>query len=210
MSFAVRFCGTRSFLCNLRQQVLALFPDQCGQVGGLIVHKRCHAIEVAHSCGKHVAVLIQQGPQGVYIRGALMNQPLPAAEHRRTGLLLNRFGLHKAHLGLAGRDHDRLGIGSIILLALDERANVLWRDQFHLVPKRFHLPRPIVRATAGFEDDQAGSLLGHERWELLSCQLFAELHLPRPQGSVDLKNILRQINSDHHIVHLAVLSVAWP
>jgi hypothetical protein len=68
-----------------------------------------------------------------------MNQPLPAAEIRRMGLLLHRFDLHEAHLGLAGRDLNCLGIGSIILLALDERAKVLRRDQFYHVPKSFPL-----------------------------------------------------------------------
>ncbi len=55
-------------------------------------------------------MLIQQRPQGVHICGALMKQSLLAAKHGRAGLLLNRLGLHEAHLGLAGRDNDRLGI----------------------------------------------------------------------------------------------------
>ena len=139
-----------------------------------------------------------------------MNQPLPAAEHRCVRLLVNRFGLNEAHLGLACCDHDRLGIGSVILLALHERAHVLRRDQFHLVPKRFHFPRPVMCATTGLENDQARSLLGHEYRKLPSRKLLTELHFPRSQGPVKLENILCQINSDHHIVHLAVLSVVWP
>lgn len=67
-------------------------------------------------------------------------------------------GFHEAHLGLTGGDRDRLGIGSIILLALDEGVGILRRDQLHLVPKRFHPRRPIMRSAAGFEEDQAGSL----------------------------------------------------
>ncbi|PIL17967.1 hypothetical protein P775_22295 [Puniceibacterium antarcticum] len=90
-------------------------------------------------------MLIQQRAQGVHICGALMNQSLPAAKHSRTGLLLDRLGLHEAHLGLAGRDNDRLGICGIIFLTLDERASVLWSDQFHFLAERLHLLRPIVR-----------------------------------------------------------------
>lgn len=48
----------RCFLCNLRQHVLTLFPDQRGQVGGLIFHKHRHAIKVAHSYRKHVAMFV--------------------------------------------------------------------------------------------------------------------------------------------------------
>jgi hypothetical protein len=70
-------------------------------------------------------------------------------------------------------------------------------------------PRPIVRATAGFKDDQAGVLSGHECGELLSRELFAKLYFSCPQGAVDLKNILCQINPNHHILHLAVLLVVW-
>ncbi|WP_205387973.1 hypothetical protein, partial [Sulfitobacter sp. DFL-23] len=67
----------------------------------------------------------------------------------------------------------------------------------------------VVRAAANLKDDQAGLLLGHERGELLSRELFAKLDLPRPQGAVYLENTLCQIDSDHHILHLAVLLFAW-
>lgn len=85
-----------------------------------------------------MAMFMWQRSQGVYIGGALMNQPLSTAEHRCMRLLVTRFGLHAAHHGLACCDDDPLGIGSIILLALHERAQVLRRDQFHFVPKWFH------------------------------------------------------------------------
>jgi len=154
-------------------------------------------------------MLIQQGPQGVYISGTLMNQSLTATKHRCAGLLLNCLGLHEAHLRLPSSDRDRLGVSSVIFLALDERASVLWRDQLHLVTKRFHLARPEVRATTGFKDHQAEVLLGHKHGGLLSRELFAELHFSGPQRAVNLENILCQINPNHHILHLAVLSVAW-
>jgi hypothetical protein len=44
---------------------------------------------------------------------------------------------------------------------------------------------------------------------LLPRQLFAKLHLSCSQGTVDLENILCQIDPDHHILHLAVLLCAW-
>jgi len=43
-----------------------LLPDQRGQVGGLIVHKRRHAIKIAQSYGKYVTVLIQQSRAAVF------------------------------------------------------------------------------------------------------------------------------------------------
>ena len=118
-------------------------------------------------------------------------------------------GHREANFRLSGYDHERLGIGGVILLALDERASVLWRDQFHHVAKRCHLPRPVMRSAASRKDDQAGILPRHKRGELLSRQLFAKLDLSCPQGTMDLENIFCQIDPDHHILHLAILLVVW-
>lgn len=65
-----------------------------------------------------MAVFIQQRPQCVRVSSTLMDQSFPAAEHSCAGLLLNRLGLHKAHFRLSSRDHDRLGIGSVIFWRL--------------------------------------------------------------------------------------------
>ena len=96
------------------------------------------------------------------------HQTFPAAEHCCAGVLHDGLGVNKTHLGLAGRDHDRLGIGRIIFLALHEGAHILRCNQPHLVVKRFHVTRPIVSAHTGFKDDQAWLLLRHKRTELLS------------------------------------------
>ena len=116
-----------------------------------------------------MAVLIQKCAQRVHISGPLMHQAFPTAEHRCARLLLDGLGLNKTHLGLACRDHDRLGVGRIIFLALHKRAYILRCDQPHLVVKRFHFTRPIVSAPTGFKDDQAWLLQCHKRTELLSA-----------------------------------------
>ncbi|WP_211038477.1 hypothetical protein [Leisingera sp. HS039] len=66
-----------------------------------------------------------------------------------------------------------------------------------------------MRATARLKDNQTGILLRHERKELLSRELFTELRLPSLQGSMHLKNSLCQIGPNHHIFHVAVLSIEW-
>ena len=179
-------------------------------VGGLIVHMHRHASKVAQSYRKRVAMFVEQHSQGVYISNPLMNQPLSAAEHRCVRLLVNRAGFNQVYLGLACCDHNRLCISRIIFLALHERVHVLRRDQFHLVPKRFQYPRPVICAAIGLENGQARNLLGHEYRKLLSRKLLSELYFLRSQGLVKPENMLCQINSDHHIVHLAIFSVVWP
>ena len=44
---------------------------------------------------------------------------------------------------------------------------------------------------------------------MLTCKLFAKLDFSRPLSTVDLENTLCQIDPNHHILHLAVLSSVW-
>jgi hypothetical protein len=67
----------------------------------------------------------------------------------------------------------------------------------------------VVRAAERLKKDQARLLPGHECRNLLSRELLAELDLSCPKGAMDLENTLCQIDPDHHIPHLAVLSVVW-
>lgn len=75
--------------------------------------------------------------------------------------------------------------------------------------KCFYLVRPVMRAATSFKNDQTVLLLSHERRKLCARQLFAELNLPRSKGTMNLENILCQIHPNHHILHLAVLLLAW-
>lgn len=49
----------RCFLCNLRQYVQALLPDQPEQIGDLIFHKQRYAIKIVHSYMKHVTTIMK-------------------------------------------------------------------------------------------------------------------------------------------------------
>ena len=124
-------------------------------------------------------------------------------------MLLDCFGFNKTHLGLSCRDHNRLRIGGVVLLTLHERANILWRDQFHLMANYFHLVRPVMRAATSFKNDQTVLLLSHKHIKLCARQILAELNLPGSKGTMNLKNILCQIDPNHHILHPAVLLFAW-
>lgn len=138
-----------------------------------------------------------------------MHQAFPAAEDRRIRLLFDCFGFHETHLRLACRNDKRLSIGRIIFLPFHKRAHILRCDQLYLVHKSVHLTGPKMCAAARLESHHAGLLLRHERGKLLPRQLLAELGLPRSKGTMNLKNCLCQIDSNHHILHLAVLLCAW-
>ena len=146
----------------------------------------------------------------VHQLGALVHQALPATEQYRPRLLVGCLRRDEPHLGPLRRDHDRLGVSGVVLLALHEGPDILRRDEPHLVAKRRHLPCPVARARAGLEHHHRRGLPGHERPELLARQLPAELHLTPHRGSVNLENALCQIHPDHRILHPAALSASWP
>ena len=112
-------------------------------------------------------------------------------------LLLLRLGRHEAHLRALGRDDNRLGIGRVVLLALDERTHVLRRNQLDLVAKPDQFARPVMRAAASLHHHHCWRLLRHELPELRARQLLAVLNLTRHPRRVQLKNILGQIHADH-------------
>jgi hypothetical protein len=61
---------------------------------------------------------------------------------------------------------DRLGVGGVVLVRLDEGLHVLGRDQPDLVAEGLQLPRPVVRARAGLDANQARRQPGEERGDL--------------------------------------------
>lgn len=113
------------FLGNLGHQVLAFRNDQRGEVSVGIVQQSLDPLQMDKAGRKHMAILEEHSPQRVHELSALMDQALSPSEHHSPGLLLCGFRSDEAHFRLAGGDHDRLGISSIVLLPLDEGPNVL-------------------------------------------------------------------------------------
>src|SRR3954447_21028389 len=82
-------------------------------------------------------------------------QKIPRPEQHGARLL--SLGLHrdKAHRRSTCRLSDRFRIGSIVLLALDERFDVGGWDQTNLMPEVTDGPPPVVRAPTGFHGNDA-------------------------------------------------------
>ncbi len=96
--------------------------------------------------------------QGVDDLGALADQQIARPEDHGRGLL--RLALHgdEPHGRALGGLADRLGIGHVVLLPLDERLHVGRRDQPHLVAELADRASPVVRARAGLHGDKAAGL----------------------------------------------------
>lgn len=54
---------------------------------------------------------------------------------------------------------DRRRICGVVLLALDERLHVNWRNEPDLMAEALRYPTPIMARSAGFHRDDAGRLL---------------------------------------------------
>ena len=94
-------------------------------------------------------------PQGIDHLGPLAHQQIARPMQHQLALLLGRFDLHKTHGRTSYRLADRLGVGGIVLVALDVGLHVLRRHQPHLVAKLREFTRPIMGRGAGLHADKA-------------------------------------------------------
>src|SRR3954470_7289734 len=147
--------------------------------------------------------------QGIDGLGALANEQVSRAEHDGSGLRLLTLHGHEAHGGALSGLTDGLGIGHVVLLSLDERLHVRRRDQLHRVAELGNLTPPVVSAATGLHGHRAGRERCQEREELAAAQLLAKDNSSRAVGSVQLKDVLGEIQSDGaHLVHGRLLE--WP
>ena len=98
--------------------------------------------------------------------------------------------------GLRDRLADRLGISGIVLMPLHIGLHVGRRHQPHGVAKRLELARPMMRRGAGLDANQARRQLLEERQHVATLQLPADHHLPISINAVNLKDRLRDIETD--------------
>jgi hypothetical protein len=103
-------------------------------------------------------------PQRIDHLGLLPQQQIARAMLHQPALLLGRLDLHKTHGRAANRLADRLGVGRVVLVALDVSLHVFRRHQTNLVTEPRQLTRPIMRRGTGLHANQAGR------------QSFEELH----------------------------------
>lgn len=95
-----------------------------------------------------------------------MHEALPGLKQRNTRLLLLGLGRDEPHLWLPCRNDDCLRIGCVVFLPLDERADLLRRDQQNLVAKLHQFTRPIMSVATDFYRDHKIRMLGRELQEL--------------------------------------------
>ena len=131
-----------------------------------ILDLRDQPLDVGGSLRRDQAVLGKMAADRVDELSTLADQHIASPEDHRGGLL--GFALHanEAHgrtlRGLA----NRLGIGRVVLLALNEGLHVGRRDQLDRVAELADLAAPMIRAGAGLHRHEAG-WLGRKEGEYL-------------------------------------------
>ena len=136
------------------------------------------------------------GTQSIDQHGALTNKQVAGSVHHQDGLLIRCLDLNKPHGRPCHRFADRFRIGHVVLVPLHIGLHVARRHQTHLVPQCFDLPCPVMRGGAGLHTNQTRRLFLEEGKHLTPPQLSADHHGTLRINAVDLKNVLRKINTD--------------
>src|SRR5580700_2159883 len=123
------------------------------------------------------------------------------AMQHQPALLLGRFDLYETHGRPPRRLADRLGVGRIVLVALDVGLHVPRRHQPHPVAKFREFTRPIMSRGAGFHADKASRQRLEELQHLAAPQLLTNDDLFSRVDAMDLEHVLGDIQTDRCNLH---------
>src|SRR3954449_1495789 len=182
---------------DLIQKDTRQFHDEKRKRGRLILDRVFKDFHIRRALRGHDAVLRQMTAERVNQLRALPDQKIPRPEQHGARLLSLGLNPDKAHRRSTGSLSDRFRIGSIVLLALDERFDVDRWDQSNLMPEIPDGSPPVVRAPTGFQGDDAARLLGKEAENFLSGKLFAEPNATVGTGAMRLEGPLCKIEADN-------------
>jgi hypothetical protein len=127
----------------------------------------------ARSLRRRQAELGAMSTDGVDQLCALSDQQLAGPVQHQHPLALGALDRHEPHRRSRHSFTDRLGIGSVVLLAAKIGLHIGWRHQPHLMAQCCDLARPMMGGGAGFHPDQAGLERSEEAQNLAAPQLLA-------------------------------------
>ena len=126
-----------------------------------------------------MTVLVKRTAQCIHRFCALADQTISCTEDDGQGLLRFSLWFNKPHLRPLRSDHNCFGIRCIVLLAFDERTDILRSDELYLIAKLYHLSCPVTGASTSFENDNRLCPFRHEATELFTRKLLTKFYLPR-------------------------------
>jgi hypothetical protein len=136
--------------------------------------------------GEQAAAVVDQ-------RGTLTDQPFADAMQRLEVLLVDALDRHKAHRWAGRRLENGFGGSGVVLRALEEGLYEPWVDQAHSTSSGLKLPRPVMRARAGFHRDYLRVETIDNLRQLGSADLARDNH-PIGIYAVHVKRLLAEID----------------
>lgn len=153
------------------------------------------------------AELGQVGADRVDQRRALPDEQLTRPVQHKHRLLVHCLDRHEAHRGPRHCFANRLGIGSVVLVALDVGLHIARRHQSHFVAELDQLACPMMGGRAGLHTNQARPDSSKELQDLAALQLSANDNLAGITDGMDLEHRLRDVQSDcANLLHGRLLS----
>ncbi len=137
-------------------------------------------------------------PQRVDQCGTLADQQIAGFVEHQHRLLVDALHRDEPHSRSRDRFAYRFCVGAIGLAALYVRLHISWRLQPHVMAKGAKLAAPMMGRCTCFHPDQAWRQRGKELQNLGASKLSPDQHFAINIDSVELKYVLRQINTDGH------------
>ena len=157
---------------------------------------RHQRLDLSHAGGINDTQFAQMRTQGIDHLRSLLHQKTAALKHYRFRLLRSRFDRNEPH-GLARHGlTDGLGVRCICFTPFNEGLDIGRGNKPHVVAEPGDLASLIMGAATVFDSDNAGRLLREEMQHFTTSQPPAEKLRAVLICSVNLKNVLRQIQPD--------------
>src|SRR3954462_10796063 len=112
------------------------------------------------------------------------------------GLLLDTLHRNKSHGRTADGLADRLRVAAVVFVALQIRLHICRRHQSHVMAITADHPRPVVRGTTGLNSHGAWRKLRAELLHRAAPKLATQHNGSRSINYVNLKHVLRQIQTN--------------
>jgi hypothetical protein len=133
---------------------------------------------------------------------ALTDQEVSRPVQHQRALLIGAFDRDEAHRRPCYRFADCLGIGGIVLAALDIGLDVARRHKPHIVGKLPELASPMVRRGARLHADETRCQLAEKLEHLPAPELPLEHRLPGSIDAMHLEDVLGNIDPDRANLHV--------
>ena len=200
-------CNYHQFLLDLDElglnlpELLDQAPQAASQdwrhacVGFIFDHCRQQAY-VVRAVWSDYAELREMAPDGIDQLRPLPHQQFSHSVNHQDFLLLFLFDGHETHCRTHHCFADRLGVGRVVLVSLDEGPHVLSWQKPNFMAEATNYARPIMPAGTGFEPDdtrcEASEISGH----FITLELSLSDWPSVPVGGVNLKHRFCDVQTD--------------